>query len=219
MFGIFSAIIGTILSILIRLELASPGIQYLDGDNQLFNVIVTLHALIMIFFFVMPILIGGFGNEYYKKLNKMKLSLDGPFRPISHKVADYRKLYNNFSLKHLILKFFHTSLSLDNNTNKYLNSYLAGLIEGDGCISVSKDFRDKNNKINYPKITITFNKKDLPFAEFLKEKVTGGNIVILKNKNCINLQIQDLLNIIKIVNLINGYMRTPKIEALYRLIN
>lgn len=36
----------------IRLELSSPGVQYLQGDHQLFNVIITAHAFIMIFFMV-----------------------------------------------------------------------------------------------------------------------------------------------------------------------
>src|SRR6266481_5136725 len=51
-----------IFSVLIRLELSSPGIQFLQGDHQLFNVIITAHAFIMIFFMVMPGLVGGFGN-------------------------------------------------------------------------------------------------------------------------------------------------------------
>jgi cytochrome c oxidase subunit 1 len=46
----------------IRLELAAPGAQFLQGDHQLFNVIITAHAFIMIFFMVMPALVGGFGN-------------------------------------------------------------------------------------------------------------------------------------------------------------
>jgi hypothetical protein len=61
-FAIFAGMIGTAFSVLIRLELAGPGAQFLQGDHQLFNVIITAHAFIMIFFMVMPGLVGGFGN-------------------------------------------------------------------------------------------------------------------------------------------------------------
>ena len=51
-FAIFAGMIATGFSVLIRLELSSPGVQFLQGDHQLFNVIITAHGLLMLFFMV-----------------------------------------------------------------------------------------------------------------------------------------------------------------------
>ena len=58
-----AAIIGGAMSWYIRLELAEPGVQYID-DFQFYNVLVTAHGFLMVFFVVMPAMIGGFGNWF-----------------------------------------------------------------------------------------------------------------------------------------------------------
>ena len=57
-YGVISAIVGSVLSIIIRMKL----IKVYDMNDQIYNVIVTSHGLVMIFLVVMPGLIGYLGN-------------------------------------------------------------------------------------------------------------------------------------------------------------
>ena len=62
-FSVVAALIGVALSMIMRLELQQPGLQYF-ADGQTWNSFVSAHGLIMVFFVVMPALIGGFGNWF-----------------------------------------------------------------------------------------------------------------------------------------------------------
>ncbi len=62
-FSVITGIIGGAMSVYLRAELAAPGLQ-LSDDTQFYNVMLTAHGVIMVFFVVMPALIGGFGNWF-----------------------------------------------------------------------------------------------------------------------------------------------------------
>ena len=100
--------------------------------------------------------------------------------------------------------------------NSFIAPYLAGLIEGDGHIAI----HDKNSKTKKfrPKIIIVFHKNDKPLAEKLCALLKMGKVIPKKGGHVI-FQILAKEEVLKIINLINGQMRTPKIEALHRAIN
>lgn len=105
------------------------------------------------------------------------------------------------------------------NSNKgQLGPYLAGLIEGDGHIYVS-DGNLPTNKKTWPSyVEIAFDIKDLQLFIKIKENLKGGYITIRPNGESGRLTIKKRDILINLVKLINGHFRTPKIEALHRLI-
>jgi hypothetical protein len=100
--GIFAGIVGTTYSLIIRLELSSPDFSILNFNNQLYNATVTSHALLMIFFFIMPVMIGGFGNWL------IPIMIGAPDMSFAR--------INNFSFWLLIPSFFLINLSTVSDT-------------------------------------------------------------------------------------------------------
>jgi len=131
-FAIFAGMIGTAFSVLIRLELSSPGVQFLQGDHQLFNVIISAHAFIMIFFMVMPGLVGGFGkiknniNMIYENFSFFFFNLNLSTTTDSYKAEETKSIiYSDFDVN-------KNSILFNREYSQELAPYLAGLIEGDG---------------------------------------------------------------------------------------
>lgn len=187
-FALFSGLLGTAFSVLIRIELSGPGVQYI-ADNQLYNAVITAHAILMIFFMVMPALIGGFGK--IKKLN------------YNVKISD--QYVKNLS-----------TVNTEHNKYGFIGPYLAGLIEADGSIAVHDE---KSEVKRYrPMIIIVFSLVDKPLADRLASITKVGKVYHKLNAGYVLWQIQKKEDVIKIIGLINGYMRTPKVEALHRTI-
>ncbi len=65
-FAVIAGVVGAAFSLIMRMELQEPGVQFLTSggvpDGQLWNVIITAHGLLMVFFLVIPALIGAFAN-------------------------------------------------------------------------------------------------------------------------------------------------------------
>ena len=122
--------------------------------------------------------------------------------------------------KNTIKRYFSVEKESNTKTESDLRSklgpYLAGLIEADGSIAVHN--KDSNAKKYRPKILVVFNSADLPLAKKLACVTKAGTVYNKKNAGYLIWHIQKTEDVVKIVNIINGYMRTPKIEALHRAI-
>ena len=97
-----------------------------------------------------------------------------------------------------------------------IGPYLAGLFEGDGHVSLSKIINSKG-KISYPYLAITFVNKDLPLINKLLE-LCGGRLRHKTKENAIVWIVNTHKELISLINLMNGYLRTPKINKFNELI-
>ncbi len=103
--------------------------------------------------------------------------------------------------------------------NLPFSSYLTGLIEGDGTIIVPKTERSPKGVLNYASVQIVFHSKDLPLALMIQKVLGEGSLARKKGVNAYILTINSYKGLVLIVSLLNGNMRTPKVESLYKLID
>ena len=64
LFGIIAGFISILMSLAIRIQLAFPDNSFIHSNYHHYNVMVTMHGILMLFFVIMPITIGGFGNFF-----------------------------------------------------------------------------------------------------------------------------------------------------------
>lgn len=120
--------------------------------------------------------------------------------------------YNTDSLAYRQMRHYSCNSCFDHKA-----CYLAGLIEGNGDIVV----HDKNSKskVYYPKIIIVLNIHDRPLAEKLSVELKVGKVINKYSAGHVLLEILAKKEVLKIINLINGHMRTPKIQPLHKAIS
>ncbi len=233
-YGMIASMVATGMSVLIRMELASGNSQFFHENHQAFNVIVTGHAIAMIFLFVMPVLIGAFGKIINYKIYPLILHLIYILNIfiIQYLYLYYLLLNNNRTITSPVDNVdgidnispadnvggtchdTNNKLSYNNsfdNISDNLCIYLTGLIERNGNI-----YLDKNNKIS-PKILIVFNKKDYELIKYLINKFKIGNII--DKSNVYIWQIKNIEDIYKLIKYTNGYYRTFKYKLICKIIN
>lgn len=202
-YGMIASMVGTGMSVIIRMELSSGNSQFFHGNNQAYNVLITGHAIAMIFLFVMPVIIGAFGEIniyiyicYSFIFNKIFVKRNAIFKGITYYSTYIDKTFNQVNPK----------------INDNLCSYITGLIEGDGNIYIF------NNINKSPKISIVFKNNDYELAKYLKNIFNIGYINKRNNSNVCIWQIQSIEDIYKLLNYTNGYYRTSKYYLIIKAI-
>ena len=151
-------------------------------------------------------------NDKVKKLKRLSIPEGNNFINLYKMYINYEKLYKNkigtsetlcneteklgdiYSKIKLISVHVPTHLKPANDNQ--FGHYLAGLIDGDGHFSKQQQ------------LVIVFNSLDVSLAYYIKKQIGFGNIRKVKNKKAFLLIIGSKKGLEKVINLINGKIRT-----------
>ena len=224
-----SSLLGAINFLITTLNMRSPGITL--HKLALFGWAVAITAVLLLL--SLPVLAGELILPALNLAICWKLLCSdhyasqsaGNFKNKTYRILrDYTPKYSSCKILISLLYARFTSTDTKNCLNKneepsYFSSYLTGLIEGDGSIVVPKTPRSIKGKLNYPSIQITFHLKDLPLALLIQKELGTGSLSRKKGVSAYILTINSKTGLYKIVSLINGNMKTPKIYSLHKLID
>lgn len=163
LFAAISGLFGTTLSTLIRIELSQPGSLIFLNKANTYHVVVGMHAIIMVFFLVTPLIFGGFGNYFL------------PIHVGARDVA-YPRL-NNFSLWILpaglitALRTLWEGIKISNKNSYYEQN--------------NNNYQNWNNSISDNNLALIYNDLDLNFINYKKINESKNWLNIVDNNSSI----------------------------------
>ena len=199
-FALFSGLLGTAFSVLIRLELAGPGVQYI-ADHQLYNSIITAHAILMIFFMV-------------NKLQMLNSFLVSSVR-VKNYHTDGRDPYSHLNIINSEDNYLNAKSDLiglsdsppkgdsipkinPDELTKLNPNWVTGLTDAEGCFHISVVTGGTKKWHVRPVFKIGLNSRDLPLLQNIQQ-FFGGVGYITKSGTMVNYQVwklEDLVNVI-----------------------
>ena len=124
--------------------------------------------------------------------------------------------YNNLLFTQ---KNFYSNSTNKLNKDEEFSHYLAGYVEGDGSLITPSTLKSPSGTNKVCSIQLIFHICDLEFVKVLQKRIGHGNIYFAKDTETVRLMIQNLQGVLTVIHMINGKMRTPKINALYTMID
>lgn len=210
-FALFSGLLGTAFSVLIRLELSGPGVQFI-ANNQLYNSIITAHAILMIFFMVNKRRIfnlnfqssSNFCNDHIDNITITNDNSNNNNNKNNNddEVPKYTKVFieNPFENRKIILKVAKNQKGVPSPTPNNLNPHwVTGFSDAESCFGfrVRKNLKLKVGWEVIPYFSINLHVKDLSILLEIKEFFGLGNISSSKETAIYQVNsIKDLVNVI-----------------------